>query len=102
LNPALLEQRERMMEFQRRIPEFMDAFFARMLSHRGRRVMFVGTWTSLWQNTLEGEKRGIRGLFAPDSFPITGGGKKGQVFPDDCTRAFAASTACRRCAPLMA
>ena len=83
LNPGLLEQRERMMDFQRRIPEFMEAFFGKMLEYRGRRVMFVGTWVSLLQTTLEGEKRGIHGLFAPDSFPITGGGKKGQVFPDD-------------------
>ena len=83
LNPALLEQRERMLEFQRRVPEFMDAFFGKMLEYRGRRVMFVGTWVSLLQATLEGEKRGIQGLFAADSFSITGGGKKGQVFPDD-------------------
>ena len=83
LNPALLEQRERMLEFQRRVPEFMDAFFGKMLEYRGRRVMFVGTWVSLLQATLAGEKRGIQGLFAADSFSITGGGKKGQVFPDD-------------------
>ena len=83
LNPGLLEQRERMMDFQRRIPEFMEAFFSKMLEYRGRRVMFVGTWVSLLQTTLEGEKRGIQGLFAPDSFPITGGGKKGTVFPDN-------------------
>ena len=83
LNPALLEQRERMLEFQRRVPQFMDAFFDKMLEYRGRRVMFVGTWVSLLQATLAGEKRGIQGLFAADSFSITGGGKKGQVFPDD-------------------
>jgi hypothetical protein len=83
LNPALLEQRERILEFQRRVPEFMDAFFGKMLEYRGRRVMFVGTWVSLLQATLAGEKRGIQGLFAADSFSITGGGKKGQVFPDD-------------------
>ena len=77
LNPALLEQRERMLEFQRRVPEFMDAFFGKMLEYRGRRVMFVGTWVSLLQATLAGEKRGIQGLFAADSFSITGGGKKG-------------------------
>ena len=40
----------------------------------------MGTWGSLLQTTLEGEKRGIQGLFAPDSFPITGGGKKGTFF----------------------
>ena len=83
LNPALLEQREQMLEFQRRVPQFMDAFFDKMLEYRGRRVMFVGTWVSLLQATLAGEKRGIQGLFAADSFSITGGGKKGQVFPDD-------------------
>jgi hypothetical protein len=83
LNPALLAQRDQMIEFQRRIPEFMDAFFAKMLEYGGRRAMFAGTWTSHLQAAMQGEKRGISNLFAPNSFPIAGGGKKGQVFPDD-------------------
>jgi hypothetical protein len=83
LNPGLLAKRDQMIEFQRRIPEYMDAFFAKMLEFRGRRALFAGTWTSHLQATLAGEKRGISGLFAPDSFPVAGGGKKGQSFPDD-------------------
>jgi hypothetical protein len=83
LNPGLLAQRESMIEFQRRIPEYLEAYFARMLEFGGRRALFAGTWTSHLQAALAGEKRGISGLFAPDSFPIAGGGKKGQVFPDD-------------------
>jgi hypothetical protein len=72
-----------MIEFQRRIPEYMDAFFAKMQHYRGRRVMIAGTWTSHLQATVAGEARGLSGLFAKDSYPLVGGGKKGQVFPDD-------------------
>jgi hypothetical protein len=83
LNPALLAKRDQMIEFQRRIPEFMDAFLAKMLEYRGRRAFFAGTWTSHLQAAMAGEQQGIHGLFAADSFAIAGGGQKGQAFPDD-------------------
>jgi hypothetical protein len=83
LNPALLAQREQMIEFQRRQPEYMDAFFRKMTDYRGRRVLIAGTWTVHLRAALAAEERGIEGLFSADSFPIAGGGKKGETFPDD-------------------
>lgn len=83
LNPALLAMRDEMIEFQRRIPEHMERYFERMLGYRGRRVLVAGTWTTHWNATEYGEARGVQGLFASNSFPIAGGGSKGQVFPDD-------------------
>jgi hypothetical protein len=83
LNPAMLEQRQQLLEFQRRQPEYMDAFFKRMLDYRGQRVMVVGTWPVHLQAAMAAQARGMSGLFAPDSFAIVGGGKKGQAFPED-------------------
>jgi hypothetical protein len=83
LNPALLAQREGMIEFQRRQREYMDTFFKKMVDYRGRRVMITGTWTVHFQAAVAAEARGIQGLFAPNSFPVVGGGNKGQAFPDD-------------------
>jgi hypothetical protein len=83
LNPALLQKRDEMIEFQRHQADYMAAYFERMLEHRGERVMFAGTWGTHLQATRAGEERGIHDLFAPDSFPVVGGGAKGEVFPDD-------------------
>jgi hypothetical protein len=72
-----------MIEFQGRQPEYMDAFFRKMTDYRGRRVLIAGTWTVHLRAALAAEERGIEGLFSADSFPIAGGGKKGETFPDD-------------------
>jgi hypothetical protein len=82
LNPALVAQRDEMIEFQRRQPEYMDAYLTKMRSYRGRQVMVAGTWTVHLRAVEAAESHGIEGLFAANSFPITGGGQKGQKFPE--------------------
>lgn len=83
LNPGLLAKREELIAFQRRQPEYLDQFFKRMLDFAGRRVLVAGTWSTHLMATMAGEERGVSHLFAANSFPIAGGGKKGQAFPDD-------------------
>lgn len=83
LNPALMARREELLEFRRRQPEHMEAFFARMLDYSQRQVLVVGTWTMHLQAAMAAERHGISNLFSPTSFPIAGGGKKGEDFPDD-------------------
>jgi hypothetical protein len=83
LNPGLLAKRDELIEFQKRQPEYLDDFFKRMLDFKGRRVFVAGTWSTHLMATLAGEERGASHLFASNSFPIAGGGKKGQAFPDD-------------------
>jgi hypothetical protein len=83
LNPALLAQRDSMIEFQKHQGDYMDAYFAKMREYQGRQVLVAGTWTVHLQAALQGEERNLQGLFSPKSFPLAGGGKKGQNFPDD-------------------
>jgi hypothetical protein len=83
LNPALLARRAELIEFQRRQPEYMEAFFQKMLEYRGRRVLIAGTWPVHFRAAMAAQAHGIEGLFAPDSFPVASGGKKGDKFPED-------------------
>jgi hypothetical protein len=83
LNPALIAQRDAMIEFQRHQGDYLNEYFAKMRQFEGRRALVAGTWTVHLQAAMAGEERGVQGLFAPGSFPLAGGGKKGQAFPDD-------------------
>lgn len=83
LNPALLDQRRKFLEFHEQQADYTDAYFKRMLAFQGRRVVAAGTWTVQVQAALAAEKLRISHAFAPNSFVSGGGGKKNSIFPDD-------------------
>jgi hypothetical protein len=84
LNPSLMARRTELIQSKREQPERLKSFFETLKrDYRDRRVFLGGPWTLHLDAALEGEKSGIRGLFASDSVILTGGGRKGRVFPDN-------------------
>jgi hypothetical protein len=70
-------------ELQHR-PEETALFFKRITEQlRGKRVFVSAVTNALFQAAQEGRTRGIRGVFAPDSWGLTGGGSKGTTLPPD-------------------
>ena len=85
LEPALLEQRQKMLEQGRRREEDMEAWFGKLIEQfRGQRVKIGGTFSDLYRVARAGMDKGIRCEFAPGSVLQGGGGMKGyKDAPDD-------------------
>lgn len=85
LDPALLEQRQRMLEQGRRREADMEAWFSRLIDEfRGRRVKIGGTFADLYRVARAGLDKGLSCAFAPGSIVAGGGGMKGyKDAPDD-------------------
>jgi hypothetical protein len=84
ISPALLAMRERFAAEQRDLPARSAAYFAETAQALGgRRIMFMGSWSSLFDGAVEGERLGLSNVFRADSLITTGGGFKGRVLPDD-------------------
>ena len=65
-------------------PAEMAAFFNVMMDKlKGKRVFIFSQSSYLTQAAKEGIARGVRGVFAPDSWANYGGGGKGVVLPDN-------------------
>ena len=85
---ALSYNKGELIRLQRNRPKYMTTFFDNMISnYKGEQVFLLGQLTGLINTAIEGEKRGLSHIFAPNSAIITGGGLKGQDVPDDwCER----------------
>lgn len=84
LSPGLLARREEFLREQAEAPKHLDAFFERISTEfRGRRVILKGVLPPVVNTAVEGLKRGLEGVFAPDSLFFVAGGAKGNALPDD-------------------
>jgi len=83
--PHLLKRREEFLKQQAQAPARFQAFFTAFAERfRGRRVMVLSSgWGQLYDMAVAGHGRGIRGVLAPNSLIMIGGGIKGRVFPPD-------------------
>ncbi len=85
LDPALLAQRQLMMEQGRRREQDMETWFGKLIKQfKGQRVKIGGTFSDLYRVAKSGLEKGIRCEFAPGSIMMGGGGMKGyKDAPDD-------------------
>lgn len=85
LDPALLDQRRRMLEQGRRREQDMELWFGKLIDQfRGKRVKIGGTFADLYRVARAGLDKGMTCEFAPGSILIGGGGMKGyKDAPDD-------------------
>jgi hypothetical protein len=78
LDPALLEQRQLMLEQGRRREQDMEKWFSKLIRQfSGQRVKIGGTFSDLYRVAKAGLDRGMRCEFAPGSVLMGGGGMKG-------------------------
>ena len=84
INPGLLLRQKEFESAQANMPNEMESFFRRIVDDlKGQRVFALTTWNMIYDLAQDGLKRGIRGVFSPDSVIVSGGGAKGMVRPDD-------------------
>jgi len=85
LDPALLEQRQQMLEQGRRREQDLETWFSRLIQQfKGQRVRIGGTFSDLYRVARAGLDKGVRCDFAPGSILMGGGGMKGyKDAPDD-------------------
>ena len=84
ITPELLRRFRQNQEVARNKADLDAEFFDRVLERfQGRRVMVGNTVPQLYGWAAEGRRRGMKGIFAPDSLIGSGGGAKGAVLPDD-------------------
>ena len=78
LDPALLDQRRRMLEQGRRRDQDMEVWFGKLIeAFKGQRVKIGGTFSDLYRVAKAGLDKGMRCAFAPGSILTGGGGMKG-------------------------
>jgi len=78
LDPALLEQRQQMLEQGRRREADMEAWFMKLIEQfRGQRVKIGGTFSDLFRVVKAAKERGLECQFAPGTIVTGGGGMKG-------------------------
>ncbi|MCW2752771.1 MAG: hypothetical protein JWQ32_182, partial [Marmoricola sp.] len=80
----LAQRKDEFIAMQLRQPEEMQEFFAEIAEKlAGKRIFMLGTYNLMYDVARAGLDRGIKGVFAPDSAILTGGGTKGMVLPED-------------------
>jgi hypothetical protein len=84
LPPSLIARRAEFAAREAQRGQDMDNFF-NQASERfaGRDVFLFAVWPILFEWAEEGLKRGIKGVFGPNSVLTSGGGSKGKVLPPD-------------------
>ncbi|MDB5397653.1 MAG: hypothetical protein JWM91_5159 [Rhodospirillales bacterium] len=82
LPPALLARRDEFAAREQGRAVDMDRFFAAAAERfSGQDVFLFAVWPILFEWAEEGLKRGLKGIFGPNSILTTGGGSKGKVLP---------------------
>ncbi len=72
-----------LIRMKRAMPKAMEEFYERITTeYAGKQIFLAGTWPQLVPPALEGLEKGIKGIFSPESVVLTGGGMKGEVYPD--------------------
>ena len=78
LDPALVEQRRKMIEAGRRRDADVQVFFERLIDQfRGKQVSIAGLFADLYRVAQAGMDKGLKCDFAPGSVISCGGGMKG-------------------------
>ncbi|MFT3965065.1 MAG: hypothetical protein QM690_04190 [Sphingobium sp.] len=78
LDPALIEQRDRMLAQGRTKEADMEAWFGKLIrQYKGQRVKIGGTFADLYRVARAGLDKGLTCEFAPGSILMGGGGMKG-------------------------
>ena len=84
LSPKLVARREAFIKEQKdaplRMEQFLDELHGRFA---GQCVSIMGHVPGLYEVASAGLKRGMEGVFRPDSFVQAGGGLKGKTLPGD-------------------
>lgn len=83
ISPKLLARRQEFLDDHKHAGRRFDAFMDAITSFKGRRIFMAALHTQFWDMAVEGEKRGLRNVFAPDSLFLCSGGMKGRTIPDD-------------------
>jgi len=85
LDPALLEQRQQMLQQGRQREADMEKWFMQLIEQfRGQRVKIGGTFSDLFRVVKAAKERGLECQFAPGTIVTGGGGMKGyKDAPDD-------------------
>ena len=84
IDPQLLARKDEFEAMQNRRPAEMAAFFERLTRElAGKRVFMTSAYSLMYELAASGLERGLKGVFAPDSEILTGGGTKGMVLPDN-------------------
>ena len=80
----LLARRAELERMQKEAPAQQSEFIRTVAKAlRGQRVFAMGTSNMFYDVAKRGLNEGVRGLFAPDSILMGGGGAKGMALPDD-------------------
>lgn len=84
LPPSLIARRAEFAAREQQRGQDMDRFFNEASERfAGRDVFLFAVWPILFEWAEEGLKRGIKGVFGPNSVLTSGGGMKGRVLPPD-------------------
>ena len=84
ITPALLKRFKENTEKAKNKASKDAAFFDQVLNRfAGQQVMAGNTVPQLFEWAKEGKRRGMKGIFAPNSLISSGGGSKGTALPDD-------------------
>jgi hypothetical protein len=84
IDPALLQRYRQNQERIKNKPQADAEFFDRALERfGGQRVLFAGGTMMMLQWAQEGARRGMKGLFAANSWTAIGGGTKGAALPEN-------------------
>ena len=81
---SLLARRAELERMQKEAPAQQSEFIRTVAKElHGQRVFAMGTSHMFYDVAKRGLEEGVRGLFAPDSVLMGGGGAKGMELPDD-------------------
>jgi hypothetical protein len=84
LSPKLAARREAFLKEQEDAPRRMDQFLDELHDRfAGQCVSIMGHVPGLHEVASAGLRRGMEGVFRPDSFVMAGGGPKGKTLPAD-------------------
>jgi hypothetical protein len=84
LSPKLAARRATFLAEQENAPRRMNEFLDEIRDRfAGRTVAIMGHVPGLYEVASAGLKRGMEGVFKPDSFVMAGGGMKGRTLPGD-------------------
>jgi hypothetical protein len=84
ISPEIAARREEFEALQRNMPAHIEQFFETIRTElAGKQVFMMATTNLLYGCAEKGVARGLRGIFAPNSVIMTGGGDKGVKLPPD-------------------
>jgi hypothetical protein len=81
---SLRARHDEFMALQRDMQHAVPRFLAETTEKlHGRPIYILGTWNALYEFARAGLECGRKGVFAPESVILAGGGAKGQAIPGD-------------------